>query len=88
MHNVSAHQLPQYYQPQQVPSTARTASVIWYMCCKLPHTKILKNFWFSLVNAYEEKSILFVCMQLMFHSWCYLSDLLSQTMPRPPIRLY
>ena len=22
MHNVSAHQLPQYYQPQQVPSTA------------------------------------------------------------------
>ena len=29
-HNVSAHQLPRYYQPQRVLLTAWTASVTWY----------------------------------------------------------
>ena len=31
MHNLSAHQLRQYYEPQQVSSTAWTASVTWHM---------------------------------------------------------
>ena len=44
MYNMSAHQLPQYYQPQQVPSTAWTTSVTWYMHHKLACTKILQNF--------------------------------------------
>ena len=30
MHNVSAHQLSQYYLLQKVPSTVWTALVIWY----------------------------------------------------------
>ena len=35
MHNMSAYQLLQYYQSQQVLSTAL---VTWYTCCKLAHT--------------------------------------------------
>ena len=30
MYNISVHQLPQYYQPQQVPSIGWTALVMWY----------------------------------------------------------
>ena len=40
MHSISAHQLPWYYQPQQIPSTAWTALITWYMHCKLAYTKI------------------------------------------------
>ena len=32
LHNVSVHQVPKYYQPQQVPSMAWTTLVMWYMC--------------------------------------------------------
>ena len=41
MLNVSAHQLPRYYQPHRVPSTGWTVSVTWYTLCN----KILQNFW-------------------------------------------
>ena len=45
MHNVLAHQLLRYYQPQHVPSMAWIALVMWYTHHKLVHTKILLNFW-------------------------------------------
>ena len=48
--NVSAHQLPLYYKPQQVPFTAWTASVTWYAHHKLAWSKILQNFWLTLVK--------------------------------------
>ena len=48
MHKVSAHQLPRYYKPQLVPTTAWTALVEWYTHRKLAHTtKILLNFWLT-----------------------------------------
>ena len=40
MHNLSAHQLPWYYQPQCLTSMAWTTLVMWYTCHKLAHTKI------------------------------------------------
>ena len=49
MHNISAHQLPQYYQPQQVNAIVWTASLKWYMHHKLAHYKILQNFLLTLV---------------------------------------
>ena len=49
MHNLSAHQLTQYYQPQQVPSMDWTALVTWYIHCKPARNKILQNFWLTLV---------------------------------------
>ena len=42
--NVSAHRLPQYYQPQQM------ALVMWYPYCKLSWTKILQNIWLTLLQ--------------------------------------
>ena len=82
MHNVSAHQLPQYYQPQQLPSKIWTALVMWYISHKLTHIKILQNFWFfqvfsnlliqSLNNGYNQifKQISFthfnVSQQILF----------------------
>ena len=49
-HNVSAHQLPRYYQRQRVPLLALTTSVTWYRHHKLARTtKILQNFWLTLV---------------------------------------
>ena len=38
--------------PQWIPSTAWTASVPKHMLCKLACTKILKNFWLTLVIIY------------------------------------
>ena len=49
MHSMSAHRLPRYYKPQQVPPTVWTASVTWYKNNKLIRTKILQNFWLILV---------------------------------------
>ena len=46
------HTLTWYYQPLQVPSTVWTASVTWYMYCKLALIKILQNFWLTLANAF------------------------------------
>ena len=43
MHNVLVYQLPQYYQPQQIPITTWTALVTWYTCYQLAYTKILQN---------------------------------------------
>ena len=40
--NISAHELPQYYQPQGIYTKAWTASVTWYKCHKLP--KYCKTF--------------------------------------------
>ena len=41
MHNMSAYQVPQYYQPKQILFTAWTASVMWYTCCRLARIQIL-----------------------------------------------
>ena len=41
-----------YYPPQQVPSMYWTASVTWYTCCKLAHTKILQKVWLTQVLFY------------------------------------
>ena len=38
--NMSAHQLPKYYQLQLVSLMVWTALVMWYTCCKLEYTKI------------------------------------------------
>ena len=46
MHNVSAHQLPEYYQPQWEPSVAGTNPVMYR---KLACIQILQNFWFTFV---------------------------------------
>ena len=48
MHNVSAHQGPRYYQPQQVSTTAWIVPVTWYTHRKPLLTKILQNFWLTL----------------------------------------
>ena len=48
IHNLSANQLPQYYQPLQVPSIAWTALVTWYINCKQAHLKHCKTFDSSL----------------------------------------
>ena len=50
MHNVSAHQLPRYYQLLRVPSIVWIVSVTWYTRRKLARTKILQNFWLILIN--------------------------------------
>ena len=53
MHNMSVHQLPQYYQ-QWIPSLAWAALATWYMHCKLACTaKILQKFWLTLEIIYE-----------------------------------
>ena len=49
MHNLSAHRLARYYQPQWVSSTAWTASVKWYTRHQLARTKIFQNFWLNLI---------------------------------------
>ena len=51
MHNVSTHQMPQYYQQRQLPFTAVTASVTWYMHHKLARAKILKKL-LDYLNSY------------------------------------
>ena len=48
MRKMSVHQLPQYYQPQQVPFMAWTAWVMWYTSCKLGYIKILMGLIFYL----------------------------------------
>ena len=48
--HVSAHQLPQYYQQQFVPSMVWTTSVMGYTWHKLAITKILQNFWLTRVK--------------------------------------
>ena len=37
MQDLSVHSLPQFYQPQQVPTTVWTALMIWYTCHKAVH---------------------------------------------------
>ena len=49
IHNILLHLLPWYYQLQCVPFMAWTALVRWCMCCKLTCTKILQNFWLTLM---------------------------------------
>ena len=60
--HMSVHQLPKYFQPQQVPTIgmAWTASVMLYMSHKLACIKILKTFdstnyliWFSFVSLFN-----------------------------------
>ena len=48
MHNMSAHQLSQYYQTQWVPTIAWTDSFKWYVPHKVAYTKIFLNFYLSL----------------------------------------
>ena len=58
MHNVSAHQLLRYYQPQWILCTAWTASVMWYIHCKVARTtKILQNFWLILVFLFNNNHL-------------------------------
>ena len=45
-----AHQLPQYYQPHQVLSTAWTVSVTQYTNGKFVSIKILQNFWLAFME--------------------------------------
>ena len=61
IHNISAHQLPQYHQPQDIPSMAWTALVTWSTCHKLVHIKVFQNlclllfvmtFWYILKIKY------------------------------------
>ena len=52
IHNMAAHQLQQYCQPQWVLSTISTALVMLYTCSKLTHTKILQNFWLTILYIY------------------------------------
>ena len=40
IHNVSAYQLPEYYQTQRVPFSAWTVSNTWYIHCKQTRTNI------------------------------------------------
>ena len=53
-YNMSAHQIPRDYQPQQVFSTAWTASITRYT--KLVHTKILQNFSLNLIRIQNKKN--------------------------------
>ena len=46
---MSAHWLPQYYQPQWASTIIWTASIAWQTCYKLAHTKMLQNFLLTLV---------------------------------------
>ena len=41
-----------HYQHQQVPFTVWTTLVTWYTHCKFEWTKILQNFWLTLVYKY------------------------------------
>ena len=50
---MSAHQLAQYYQSQQVLTMIWTALVTWYMHHKLACSKILQKFWLALVFSHE-----------------------------------
>ena len=50
MHNLSAHQLLQYYQSEHVPSMDWTALVMWYTHHEVAYTKILLNFFLNLNN--------------------------------------
>ena len=48
MYNVSAHQQPRYYLPQQIVTTVWTASVALYLCFKQTRTaKMLQNYWLA-----------------------------------------
>ena len=71
MHNMLTHYLPRYYQPQQVPWTVL---ITWYMLHKQVYTKILLNFWLTLlyrsVSHYQLVYMIkiIVCTTYMFRS--------------------
>ena len=65
MHNMSVHQLPQYYQPPEVPTTAWTALVSWYTCHKLACIKIWQNFWFALLKRGKSICISFSLIYIL-----------------------
>ena len=78
MHNVSAHQLPRFYQLRRVPLTVRNASVTLYTSSKLARTKILQNFWLTIV--------VIICVKFPNHHIHYLIELIfHNTRPIPVI---
>ena len=56
MHDMLAHQLPQYYQPQRVPSMACTTLVTWYMHCKRAHIQTAKLLAHSRISFIQQPS--------------------------------
>ena len=45
-----AHQQPQYYQIQKIPTMVWITLVTWYTYSTLAHPKILQNFWPTLIS--------------------------------------
>ena len=71
MHNMSAHQLPLYYKPLQLPSMAWTSLIMWYTHHKLAYTKYCKIFlanliWVNLNGVKFQNKFCFVFISTFF----------------------
>ena len=71
---MSAHQLPQYYQLQMIPSTAGAISITWYMCYKIILVRLyLKRLTLCHLLLMQRGWYIHICI-LFQHSDFHLSN--------------